>query len=90
MMALLSGDTQALSRQFALKESLSADGSWRLELLPKQGALKKLFARIELRGDDYVRSVHLEETRGDRTDIRFGQLRSTPAALSADEAKQFD
>lgn len=90
LMALLSGDTQALSRQFLLHEDVAADGSWKLELRPKQGALKKLFARIELQGDQYVRSVHLEEVQGDTTDIRFLQLRGTPAALSADEAKAFD
>jgi outer membrane lipoprotein-sorting protein len=90
LMALLSGDTQALSRQFLLHESIAADGSWKLELQPKQGALKKLFARIELQGDQYVRSVHLEEVRGDVTDIRFLQLRTTPATLAADEAKSFD
>jgi hypothetical protein len=90
LMALLGGDTQALSRQFTLHESVAADGSWKLELVPKQGALKKLFARIELQGDQYVRSVHLEEVRGDSTDIRFAQLRSAPATLSADEAKAFD
>ena len=90
LMALLSGDTKALSRQFVLHETLAADGGWRMELLPKSGALKKIFARIELQGDQYVRSVRLEEVRGDRTDIRFLQLRTTPATLSADEAKQLD
>jgi outer membrane lipoprotein-sorting protein len=90
LMALLSGDIDTLSRQFRLKETLAADGSWRLELVPRQGALKKIFKRIELQGDQHVRSVRLEELRGDRTDINFLQLRTTPAKLSAAEAKQFD
>lgn len=90
LMALLAGDIQVLSRQFDLQEKMSVDGSWRLELLPKAGTLKKVFTRIELQGDRYVRSVRLEEVRGDRTDIRFLQLRETPAALSVDEARQFE
>lgn len=90
LMALLAGDTEALSRQFVLSETVGADGSWRLQLVPKAGALKKVFARIELQGDRYVRSVRLDEVRGDRTDIRFTQLRDTPVALSADEASQLE
>jgi hypothetical protein len=45
---------------------------------------------IELQGDQHVRSVRLEEVRGDRTDIRFLQLRDAPNTLSVDEARQFD
>jgi len=90
LMALLSGDIDTLSRQFRLHETVAADGSWRLELEPKQGALKKIFKRIELQGDQHVRSVRLEEIRGDRTEIKFLQLRTTPAKLSAGEATQFD
>jgi hypothetical protein len=90
LMALLSGDIEILSRQFRLQETLSADGSWTLQLVPKQGALKKIFKLIELHGDQHVRSVHLEEIRGDQTDIRFEQLRDAPSTLSAEEAKQFD
>jgi hypothetical protein len=90
LMALLSGDTDTLSRQFRLTETLSTDGSWRLQLMPKQGPLKKIFKRICLAGDRYVRSVRLEEIRGDRTDIRFLQLGVSPATLSADEAKLLD
>jgi outer membrane lipoprotein-sorting protein len=90
LMALLGGDIEVLSRQFDLQETLAVDGSWKLQLVPKQGALKKIFKRIELQGDKYVRNVHLEEVRGDYTDIRFEQLRDTPTALSVEEAKQFD
>jgi hypothetical protein len=90
LMALLSGDIEILSRQFRLQESLAADGGWRLQLVPKQGALKKIFKSIELQGDQHVRSVHLEEIRGDQTDIRFLKLLDVPNTLSAEEAKQFD
>lgn len=90
LLALLSGDVTALARQFDLHETLSADGSWRLQLLPKQGVLKKIFKLIELQGDAHVRNVRLEEIRGDRTELRFLQVRDVPVALTADEAKQFE
>lgn len=90
LMALLTGDIEALGRQFRLRETLSTDGTWRLQLLPNQGALKKIFKFIELQGDRHVRSVHLEENNGDRTDIRFLQLRDSPDTMSAGEAQQFD
>ena len=90
LMALLSGDIEALSKQFRMQETLSADGSWRLQLIPKQAPLKTIFKMIELQGDRHVLSVHLEEIRGDRTDIRFLQLRDTPNTLGAGEAKQFE
>lgn len=90
LLALIGGDVAALRQQFVLKETLAADGSWQLELLPKSGGLRKVFRRIELQGDRFVRRVSLEEVRGDRTDIRFQQLLDTPPRLSAEEAKQFD
>ena len=43
---------------------------------------------VWLRGDRYVRSVRLLEPGGDVTRLAFVQLRETPAALSAEEARQ--
>ena len=90
LMALLGGNIDILSRQFVLTETLLPEGAWRLQLVPKPGALQKIFRRIELQGDSNVRSVHLEESAGDSTDIHFTELHDTPAQLSAAEAKQFD
>ena len=88
LMALLAGDVASLSRQFRIVESLSADGSWRLELVPRKRPMKTVFKQIELRGDRFVRSVRLIEPGGDVTQLAFLQLRETPAALSPDEARQ--
>ncbi len=90
LLALLGGDVDALSRLFTLIETMSANNAWQLQLVPKPGPLKKIFKRIELQGDQHVRSVRLEEVRGDVTEIRFLQLRDAPTSLSADEARQFD
>ena len=90
MTALLTGDTAALSAQFAIEESLLADGGWSLGLVPRPGAMSTLYRRIDVHGDQFVRRVVLEDSNGDRTDIRFVELRDAPAQLSAEEAKRFD
>lgn len=90
MMALLTGDTAALSAQFAIEETLLTDGGWTLGLVPRPGVMSTLYRRIDVQGDRFVRRVALEDSNGDRTDIRFVELRDAPAELSAEEAKRFD
>lgn len=90
MMALLTGDTAALSAQFAIEESLLADGAWTLGLVPRDTMMSSLYRRITVEGDRFVRRVALLEINGDRTEIRFVELRDSPAELSAEEAQRFD
>ena len=90
MLALLGGDMDALSKYFTLKETALPDGAWRVELMPRRSALARVFERIVLEGDRYVRSVHLEEKGGDVTDIVFHSMLEAPAELDPSEARQFD
>lgn len=90
MMALLTGDTAVLSAQFAIEETLLADEGWTLGLVPRSGAMSTLYRRIDAEGDRFVRRVALEDVNGDRTEIRFVELRDAPAELSAGEAQWFD
>jgi outer membrane lipoprotein-sorting protein len=90
MLALMTGDTATLGKRFRLEPTLRDDGAWTLVLVPRDGALKKAFARIELEGGRHVEAVHLIEAGGDRTDLKFLDLRDTPATLTATEAAQFD
>ena len=89
MMATIAGDLSALGKRFQLKETLRTDGSWSLTLTPREAALKQAFARIELAGARHVNSVDIIETGGDRTRIRFSELRAAPSA-TASEAAQLD
>ena len=66
------------------------DNGWRLGLKPRSAALAKVFARIELSGDRYVREVRIEEANGDSTQLRFSALKDAPATLAADEARRFE
>ena len=90
LFALLSGDVKQLSESFNVSGELRGAQGWQLQLQPKLEALSKLFARIELTGDRYVRHVELFEVSGDHTDIQLSAVGSEPAALTADEAHRFE
>lgn len=65
-------DMKALKDEF--EPSLSGDKSgWRLELLPKGFFVSKIFSRIEIWGDEYVKKIHLVEINGDETISEFSR-----------------
>ncbi|MDR2851832.1 MAG: outer membrane lipoprotein carrier protein LolA [Burkholderiaceae bacterium] len=90
MFALVDGDVSTLASRFDLAAQTLPHDAWRLTLTPKDAALTKIFARIELRGDRYVREVVMTETGGERTALKFFDLSETPPRLSADEAQRFE
>ncbi|KPG68085.1 outer membrane lipoprotein carrier protein LolA [Stenotrophomonas maltophilia] len=89
MVALMSGDVQALSSQFNVAASREGQG-WRLRLTPKSAMLAKAFESLTLQGDRYVRQVEIVEANKDRTQIQFSALSEAPATLNADEARRFE
>ena len=89
MFSLLNGDLGGLAEHFRI-EGAAEGRAWRLQLVPRQAALARLMNRIELAGDQHVRSIRIDEANGDRTAIRFSAQSSEPAALQADEAARFD
>jgi hypothetical protein len=90
MVALLAGDLPTLQKRFELQETLLPEGRWRLDLVPRESALKRAFARLELEGGRHVDAVRLDERSGDRTTLRFLDLRDAPATLAPAEAAEFD
>lgn len=66
LFSLLAGDLNALSTHFEAKGGVDG-ANWHIELTPKPGPLAKIFLLITLKGDGYVRSVHLQEQSGDAT-----------------------
>jgi outer membrane lipoprotein-sorting protein len=90
MFALMSGDVESLSSRFNIQVQAQAKDGWRITLKPKPGALARSFESIVLNGDRYVRQVEIAEANGDRTQLKFLNLRDTPASLGVDEAKRFD
>ena len=89
MFSLLNGDVTALSRQFTVSGTTTAE-HWSLELKPRQAAFAKLIRCIELKGDRHVREIGIDEANGDHTRIRFSNQSSVPATLSADELDRFN
>ncbi|WP_029049626.1 outer membrane lipoprotein carrier protein LolA [Cupriavidus sp. amp6] len=89
MIAVLRGDLSALSRRFALDAKLAGKDGWALTLTPTDSGIRRVFARIELSGDRFVRSIRLEEAGGDTTQIRLIEAVAAPR-LSAAEAQRFE
>ena len=69
-LAVLSGDTPALQRDFQLELSGEAK-AWRLQLTPRGALLKQIFADIDIQGGEAVTQIELHEAQGDRTLIRL-------------------
>lgn len=90
LFALFAGDIAALSDRFEAAAAVPDDTHWTLELTPKPGALDDIFVRIVLSGDSYVRHVRIAERGGDITEISFAALVDAPAALTDEEARQFE
>jgi hypothetical protein len=84
-LAVLSGDTQALQRDFQLELSGEAT-AWRLQLTPRGALLKQIFADIEIQGGETVTQIELHEAQGDRTLIRLLDSQ-TDVALTASEQR---
>lgn len=87
LMAVLAGDMQALSTRFQVEGGLQGAQGWRMSLVPKDAALARFIARIEMEGDRYVQHVRLSEASGDESRIRFMQHGTAP--LNQAESDRF-
>lgn len=89
MIAVLRGDLRSLSTRFDVTGKLVGKTGWSLTLTPTDQGMRRVFTRIELAGDKFVRNVRLEEGSGDSTVVRM----IDPAAanqLSAAEEQRFE
>ncbi|MCQ2388568.1 MAG: hypothetical protein MJ138_02525 [Kiritimatiellae bacterium] len=68
--AFLAGDAHAFDGAFDLRACDTADG-WTLTLEPAVGAMKRLFAKVELAGGERLESVTLKTADGGESRIRF-------------------
>lgn len=88
LMAVLGGDLRALSKRFQVDGALLGSQGWRMTLVPKDEALRRFIARIDMEGDRYVQQVRLTEGAGDESRIRFAHHSST--SLTQAEAARFN
>lgn len=87
LMAVLGGDMKALNARFQVEGGLQGAQGWRMTLVPRDAALSRFIARIEMEGDRHVQSVRMSEASGDENRIRFS--RQGHAGLSQAEADRF-
>ncbi len=86
--SLLGGDLDALAGRFDIAAQPAGAAGWQVTLTPKDANIAKFLVRATLAGDRFVQTVHIEEARGDTTQIRFSRQVPAPA-MSADEAARF-
>ena len=86
--SLLAADPEVLADKFdVVAQPVGANG-WTLTLTPRDANLAKFLVRATLAGERDVQTVHIDEARGDATQIRFSH-QVPSAALTADEAARF-
>lgn len=72
-LGLLSGDISSLKSQFDLTLSGKRE-NWTLTLVPNSLLMKQIFNQIQIRGDENVKQIELDEKQGDKTKILFENL----------------
>jgi hypothetical protein len=88
LFSMLSGELGQLDTLFDVNGSADA-ASWKVALKARQPALAKAIGEISLAGGAYVKTIHIDEASGDKTDIVFSEIRSGEGAMAADEAALF-
>ncbi len=87
-LGLLSGDTQALAKQFDLTLQ-GSEKKWQLTLTPSSLLMKQIFTQIIIDGENNVKRIELQEKQGDRTLISFENQRvNQPISSFAQTALQ--
>ncbi|MDN4051872.1 outer membrane lipoprotein carrier protein LolA [Massilia sp. YIM B02763] len=87
LFSLLSGDLHQLESLFEVDGSVSGD-TWKVSLKARNAALARAVGTISLDGGAYVRTIRMVEESGDRTDIRFLDIKTGAGAVLPEEAAQ--
>jgi outer membrane lipoprotein-sorting protein len=87
LFSLLSGDLGQLDSLFEV-DGTAADGAWKVTLKARNPALARAIGTLALEGGAYVRTIHMVEDSGDRTDIVFSDIKVGPGAVLPEEAAQ--
>lgn len=87
MIAVLRGDLRSLQKRFDVTGKLVGKAGWALTLTPTDAGMRRVFTRIELAGDRFVRDVRLEEGSGDSTVVRMIDPSAANKLTSAEEQR---
>jgi outer membrane lipoprotein-sorting protein len=87
LFSLLSGDLGQLESLFEVDGS-ATDKEWKVTLKARNPALARAIGTLSLDGGAFVRTIHMAEDSGDRTDIVFSDIKTGPGAVLPEEAAQ--
>lgn len=91
LQALLLVDLEALENNFDISaQPNEANERWTLLLIPNASPLDRLFMSFELRGDQVVRELLIQDADGGRTELRFSEHQLSNAALGEEERARFN
>lgn len=82
---LMSGDASKLKKTFRVEALEKKGTAWTLSLRPRDNRLQKLFATLRIRGDDYLRELHISDTSGGETLMHLSGHSTLPARLNDEE-----
>ena len=88
LFAVMAADLAQLSQYFEVTGQVQASG-WKLHLVPRDPMLAQWLQSVDLRGQQFVQEVLLQEARGDRSQIQI-QNPSAEQTLLAQDASLFD
>ena len=88
LFAVMAADLAQLSQYFEVTGQVQASG-WKLHLVPRDPMLAQWLQSVDLRGQQFVQEVLLQEARGDRSQIQI-QNPSAEQTLRAQDASLFD
>lgn len=87
MLAVLRGDFSGLSQRFEISGKLVGRQGWTLTLVPVDAGLRRVFARIEISGDRFVRDLRMNEAGGDSVAVRLLDTVASQLPVAGDEAR---
>jgi outer membrane lipoprotein-sorting protein len=85
LFSLLAGDLKQLDTLFEVDGAIT-DTGWKVALKARSAALARAIGAISLEGGAYVRTIHMNEESGDKTEIVFSDIKTGPASLLPEEA----
>ena len=88
LFAVMAADLAQLSQYFEVTGQVQGN-SWTLHLVPRDAMLAQWLQAVDLRGQQFVQEVQLQEARGDRSQILI-QNPAAEQALRAQDASLFE
>lgn len=85
LFAVMSANVAQLRQMFEVTGKADAQG-WSLHLQPRDALLAQWLKSIDLQGQAFVRTVQLQEARGDRSEIRIHDAAGSQQLSDADAA----